>query len=184
MTHFEYISIAVSIILGLSIIRLLTNLPAILERGKSYWVHSIWVFTLFWVIIQNWWAFWDFRNIEWNVGYFTLWVIAVSAIYMLVLALIEKKDPKESWKSKYYASHKVFFLSFFVYGLYAVAITIILLDAPIWHPYRLVQAVQISLLLTLGLTNKERVHQFLTFFFLLSMAGGNFIYRFTPDAFG
>jgi hypothetical protein len=74
MTHFEYIAVAVSVILGLCVIQLLSNLDRVFAQARGYWLHSASVLMLFWVLVQNWWAFWDLRDVAWNLGYFSLWV--------------------------------------------------------------------------------------------------------------
>ena len=40
MTLFEYLTVAVSIVLGLAAARLLDALPHILAKGRRYWVHA------------------------------------------------------------------------------------------------------------------------------------------------
>ena len=80
MTHFEFITVAVSIILGLGVIQILSNLDRVLAQPRRYWLHSAWVFMLFWLLIQNWWAFWDLKDIDWNLGYFSLLVTYISAL--------------------------------------------------------------------------------------------------------
>jgi hypothetical protein len=43
MSHFEYISVAASLIYSLILAKLLGSLPAALQPGKRYWVHSLWI---------------------------------------------------------------------------------------------------------------------------------------------
>jgi hypothetical protein len=60
MTQHEYIFIAVSIILGLAITRLLNN-AAMLLRGRDvinfHWSSAIWAFSIMLYILQLWWVF-------------------------------------------------------------------------------------------------------------------------------
>ena len=46
MTQFEFISVAVSIVLALSMARLLTAVPHFLATGRRYWVHGLWAAVL------------------------------------------------------------------------------------------------------------------------------------------
>ena len=61
MTQHEYIFIAVSIILGLAITRLLSN-AAMLLRGREkisfHWSSAIWAFSIMLYILQLWWVGW------------------------------------------------------------------------------------------------------------------------------
>ena len=67
MTQHEYIFIAVSIILGLAITRLLHN-AAMLIRAKDkisfHWSSAIWAFSIMLYILQLWWVGWGLRVIE------------------------------------------------------------------------------------------------------------------------
>jgi len=75
MTIFEFISVAISIILGLSIARLLTGAIDLIshrERIQFHWVPIVWASIMFSLLILFWWqlfgsnqflkqwAFWDF----------------------------------------------------------------------------------------------------------------------------
>jgi hypothetical protein len=183
MTHFEYISVAVSIILGLGIIRILSNMSSILDAKKRYWLHVVWVFTVFWIIIQHWWAFWDFRNVEWNIGYFASLIVSVSALYILVLLLTDKQDPEQDWQSYYYSRNRAFFLGLLATGIYSIFITWLLLDATVWHTYRIFQVAMLTIALILSISRNESLHQLLTVAFVLLLVGSNYLFRFRPDLF-
>ena len=139
MTHFEYIAVAVSIILGLGVIQLLSNLDRVFAQPNRYWLHSAWVLMLFWVLVQNWWAFWDLKDVAWNLGYFSLWVTYVSALYLTVLALTKTNSAEVSWEEVYFSRTRRFFGLFGFVVILAVLLTWIMLDASLLHPYRYAQ---------------------------------------------
>ena len=56
MSHFEFVSVAVSIVLALSAARLLTALPQVLSSGRSYWIHALWCLALLFAHMDFWWA--------------------------------------------------------------------------------------------------------------------------------
>lgn len=61
MTQHEYIFIAVSIILGLAITRLLNNAVMLLrsrEQISFHWSSAIWAFSIMLYILQLWWVGW------------------------------------------------------------------------------------------------------------------------------
>lgn len=85
MTQHEYIFIAVSIILGLAITRLLHTM-AMLTRAHSrvvfHWSSVIWAFSIFLYILQLWWVGWGLRAIEeWKFLDFIVLVFGSSCIY-------------------------------------------------------------------------------------------------------
>ncbi|GJM11854.1 MAG: hypothetical protein DHS20C12_02570 [Pseudohongiella sp.] len=85
MTQHEYIFIAVSIILGLAITRLLHTMATQTrahERVIFHWSSALWAFTIMLYILQLWWVGWGLRDIEqWNFLDFIVLVFGSSCIY-------------------------------------------------------------------------------------------------------
>jgi hypothetical protein len=85
MTQHEYIFIAVSIILGLAITRLLST-AAMITRAHSrvifHWSSAIWTCSIMLYILQLWWVGWGLRAIEqWTFLDFIVLVFGSSCIY-------------------------------------------------------------------------------------------------------
>ena len=85
MTQHEYIFIAVSIILGLAITRLLHTM-AMQTRAHSrvvfHWSSAIWAFSIMLYILQLWWVGWGLRAIEqWTFLDFIVLVFGSSCLY-------------------------------------------------------------------------------------------------------
>jgi len=85
MTQHEYIFIAVSIILGLAITRLL-HTAAMITRAHSRvifdWSSAIWTGSIMLYILQLWWVGWGLRTIEqWTFIDFIVLVFGSSCIY-------------------------------------------------------------------------------------------------------
>ena len=85
MTQHEYIFIAVSIILGLAITRLL-NTAAMITRAHSrvifHWSSAIWTFSIMLYILQLWWIGWGLRVIEnWTFLDFIVLMFSSACIY-------------------------------------------------------------------------------------------------------
>ena len=84
MTQHEYIFIAVSIILGLAITRLLRTAAAIVrarDRVTFHWSSGLWAFSVMLYILQLWWIGWGLRVIEdWTFLDFIL-VFGSSCLY-------------------------------------------------------------------------------------------------------
>ena len=85
MTQHEYIFIAVSIILGLAITRLLRTAAALIrakERVVFHWSSGLWAFSVLLYILQLWWVGWGLRVIEdWTFLDFIILVFGSSCIY-------------------------------------------------------------------------------------------------------
>ena len=67
MSHFEFIMIMLSIIVGLGVSVLLTNVARQIKAGtncKPYWVQSILTLTIFIALLQQWWESWDLQTVD------------------------------------------------------------------------------------------------------------------------
>jgi len=85
MTQHEYIFIAVSIILGLAITRLLHTM-AMITRAHSrvifHWSSILWAFCILLYILHLWWVGWGLRTIEqWTFLDFMVLVIGSASLY-------------------------------------------------------------------------------------------------------
>ena len=150
MTQHEYIFIAVSIILGLAITRLLNN-AAMLLRGRDlinfHWSSAIWAFSIMLYILQLWWVGWSLRVLqEWQFTDFIVLVFGCSCLYgASEMALSEPGEEgldmlRESQRWGRLSS--LFMLMYFFAGPY---INIVKLDAPVL-PSLIVPAIGIVLM--------------------------------------
>lgn len=65
MTPFEYVSVLISIVLGLGITQIVSGLADIIHQWKSvklYWPHLLWILFVFFLHIQEWWVLYDLRG--------------------------------------------------------------------------------------------------------------------------
>lgn len=67
MSAFEYLSVFISIILGLAVVHLLGGVSLILDQrvtARLNWVHFAWVVNMFSLITWVWWGNWQLNDIE------------------------------------------------------------------------------------------------------------------------
>ena len=85
MTQHEYIFIAVSIILGLAITRMLRTIASLIrakDRVIFHWASGIWAFSIMLYILQLWWVGWGLRIIDdWTFLDFIILVFGSSCLY-------------------------------------------------------------------------------------------------------
>ena len=85
MTQFEFISVAVSIVLALSAARLLTAIPHVLAPGRRYWIHALWSVLLLLMHLSFWWAIWIYREIDpWTFRGFVAVMLTPAFLYLTV----------------------------------------------------------------------------------------------------
>lgn len=67
MSAFEYLSVFISIILGLAVVHLLGGVSLILDQrvvARLFWVHLVWVLNMFSLITWVWWGNWQLSDVE------------------------------------------------------------------------------------------------------------------------
>ena len=85
MTLFEYLSVAVSIVLALGLGKLVSSLPATFAPDRRDWLHANFVLLIATTHLLMWWNLWSLRALSsWNFLQFLL-VIANPVSQMLEL---------------------------------------------------------------------------------------------------
>ena len=92
MDEFGYLSVIISVILGLSITQLLQGLSQIInarERVRIYWPTIGWAILLLIVDIQAWWAMFGYRDKHvWTFLQFTALLLETIILYLLAALLM------------------------------------------------------------------------------------------------
>ena len=85
MTQHEYVFVAVSIILGLAITRLLHTVAMLVRAHRQvqfHWATSIWALSVMSYILQLWWVGWGLRDMpQWAFSDFLILVVGSICIY-------------------------------------------------------------------------------------------------------
>lgn len=114
MEIFNYIAVAVSIILGLGLTCLLdgaSNLILARRRISVYWIHIVWVIIAILLHIQFWWGFWRFHTFEeWTLISFVAYLSAPICLFVLGdLAFPDFRESPQCMRKHYYEHHRWFF---------------------------------------------------------------------------
>ncbi len=184
MTLFEYLSVGYSIVVSLVVVRVMGGLPAALDRERRYWVHVLWLAYVLVRALGFWWIFWSYRTVEtWSFFSFSLVLLMPGLLYMMAVTLIpDGSADVRSWREHYFAVHRRFFVIFALSLLLVVSTSVLLLDAPLLHPFRASQALVFGLALLGAYSSDPRIHAGLaialplslipTMFFLWQQPGG------------
>ena len=97
MEPFSYLSVLVSIILGLGITRLLTGLGQQIEFRDSvrfYWPSLVWAVTLLLVHVQAWWSMFGMRDhVGWTFVQFLVVLLQPITLYLLAALVLPTATP-------------------------------------------------------------------------------------------
>jgi hypothetical protein len=99
MTQHEYIFVTVSIIIGLSLTRLLHVIGDLIryyDKVKFHWSTAIWAATVMIFTLQLWWVGWDLHDFtDWSFKHFLVLIFA--SIFMYGAAEMALPDPDDGY---------------------------------------------------------------------------------------
>jgi len=168
MTHFEYLSIATSIVMALGLARLLNGLSTIARHRNGYWVHIMWTVHLSLTHLMFWWIFWSYRQAEWSLSNFVLAFGALCALYFQATSLVpDDAGAVRDWKAYYDAERRPYFAAMMAYVLILAFNSILTRETPFVHPERVIQGLLFSIALLGFLCRRDRVQEALV---LISIA--------------
>ncbi len=176
MTQFEFISVAVSIVLALSVARLLTAVPHLLATGRRYWVHGLWAAVLLPMHLGFWWNMWAYRQVDaWTFRGFAAVMLTPALLFLTVTILVsDSPGTVESWRERFYSRHRIFFslllLAFLSIPLRQFAVLGSPLPssgigAPLYFSPPILLVVAIG-----AFTSKERIHRVLVLIFAATVS--------------
>ncbi len=167
MTLFEYLAVAFSLILSLAAVRLLSGFSVALAPERRYWPHAIWIVFVLLTSVMVWWNFWSFRETQWNFLSFLLVLVVPASVYLQAAALVpESPGAIRSWREYFFGARVRLFFAIGTFFALIAAVSWLLLDFPLLHPARAVQASAFGLALAAARSTNERFHAVLPFVFL------------------
>ena len=113
---FDYLTILVSIVLGLAITNVLMRLAGVItarHRVDFYWPPIAWAIWIFFICIQHWWAEWGIRHsAQWNFGSFWLQVLVPVTLFLLsALVLPEREEDGRLDLGRWYFHNRTWFFA-------------------------------------------------------------------------
>jgi hypothetical protein len=115
MDAFSYLSVLLSIILGLAITQLLQGLGQLLqarERVRWYWPAVLWMAMLLLIYVQSWWAMFGLRNVQaWTFGAFAVVLLQTVLEYLPAALLVPASfgAGEVDMRAHYFAQLRPFF---------------------------------------------------------------------------
>ena len=167
MTPFEYLSVLISIILGLGLTHLLSAVRELIQkraRVRFYWLALVWAALIFMTQVQWWWGIYELRvRPDWNFFSFFFLLLAPVSMYLtagLVLPGIEG-DAECDLKAYYYRNHGWIFGLTALGNLFDAARAYLALRNPA-DPKVWTNLIAVALCISLAVIRSERYHVIIT----------------------
>jgi hypothetical protein len=124
VTQFEYISVAVSIVLSLGVVRLLDAIRYAFQPAGRDMVLALWIIVKVMNHLLFWWALWSYRDFaHWNILVFAWILLFPVLLYLQVTSLVTTAPQHVSdWRTHFY-DVRVWFLSANIVLLIHTAVT-------------------------------------------------------------
>ena len=160
MTFFEYITVAISIVLALAVARTIDGLRSAFSRDSRYWVHASWVVIKITNPITYWWGIWRFRDItEWNILAFTLILAWPIVLYLQVTSLVSRQpELVGDWREHFYAQRRWFFGANLLLNLLPIGFFLLLGVNPIEGPLGAARLIILAYSAAGIVTANEKIH--------------------------
>jgi hypothetical protein len=175
MTPFEYVTVLVSIILGMGITQIVTGVADMVhqwDRVKVYWPHLLWIIIVFFLHIQDWWSTYELRRFDsFRLPTFLFVLLYPINLFILARVLFPAAQPDGDFDLKkfYNTNYKKFFLWSSSLPLMSFLQNVLILGNPIQT--QIVQVLLIVILLVLMTRRKigENIHKVLAVVLLFIM---------------
>lgn len=162
MTHFEYVTVLMSIVLALAISEVLSGWGRLIRerhRVRPDLLHLVWSVLVLLMLLQLWWGTWQYRHLTFErFGALLLLVAPSLAMVLATFVLMPHGERALDLRRHYLESRRWFF------GIAAVSIVLlILVDAfvghqPVVHPENAIRLAAIGVLLVLARSERIALH--------------------------
>jgi hypothetical protein len=189
MDGFNYLSVMVSIVLGLGLTQLFAgigNLVQVRRRVKLYPLHSLWVLLLIILHLHMWWSFWALRAVAvWTYATFVYLLIGPAALVIASHIIIpELIDSRIDAERHYFDTSPLFF------GILTVAAVWSMFFEPIMGlraflvPFRIIQVIGVATLGSCSISKNRRLHAAAIGVIVLLLGIGITLDRYSMGEFG
>ena len=177
MERFEHLSMVAFLILGLAMVRLMTNLTSLIAKNmihnknedgvKFYWVHSVICFITFFMIVLFWWTCYPLNNLDyfpdegWNL--FTFWLFLTVPLLMFMLCeVVLPQDHTGQYPNLYdyyYQNHKVIVGLAWTLQVGLIANHFVFFQGELYSLKVLGRVIMLFVMLPMVFSNNKRLHE-------------------------
>ena len=163
MDAFSYLSVMLSIVLGLGLTQLFAgigNLVQIRRRVKRYWLHTLWVLLLIVLHVHMWWSFWGLRGVtHWTYATFVYVMIGPALLVIASHIIIpELLGERIDVRRHYFDTAPLFFGILAAAAVWAMFLEPIMGLRSFFVPFRLMQAAGVVAFVSCAASKNQRVH--------------------------
>jgi len=161
--RFSFVMVLLSIIVGLGVTELLTNVARqiqIRSRQKFYWAHSLLVALVFVALLQQWWESWDQRFVEtWSFPILLLMIGAPVGLYVISHLLFPKSIEDTDFEEFYYDNIRVTYIIGIATVIFAAIYRPLSFGDNLIDPDNIASVIILIVFLILAFVRRKLVHE-------------------------
>ncbi len=137
MSPFEYVTVLISIVLGLGITEILTGIASIIHKRDKvivYWPHLLWILFILFLQVQEWWIMYELKSYHpWRLAIFLFIMLYPVNLFVLAKLLFPKrlKGENKDLKKFYFENYTKIFLLLVLSALLSILYNLFILDLTI-----------------------------------------------------
>jgi hypothetical protein len=174
ISAFEYVSILVSIILGLGITQLLSSFSDLLYHFKKvqfYWPHTLWVIFILFLHIQDWFITYELKDKPaWNLPellFILLYPIALFTAAKMLLPSNEREE-RQDMKFFYKSQYPIIFFIVSIGVVISILFNVYLLKKSMLQQVHLVIFLILLLIIAIKKIDSEKMHKVIAIIIFLA----------------
>lgn len=182
MNEFEFLSVLISIIIGLGLTHLLSGIGKMFyfrQQSRLDLVHLGWTVSTFLLLVVNWWVALLWRDYSpWTFAVFMTVVVWTITMYLMVLALFPPQEREAIDYHALMADNRIWLLTAFIINMgFDVIVNVLRENGQLTFIYIVYVIVYIGLSI-IGLFVRQRGYQlFLSWSVAITLAIWCFVYR-------
>lgn len=165
ISPFEYVTVLMSIILGLGISQILTGVADLFHKSQKvrlYWPHTLWVLFVLVLHIQEWWVTYELKTYpSWRLPVFLFIMLYPINLFVLARMLfpLSLKGKQIALKDFYLKNYRKIFLLFTFSGVLSALYNLFVLHMD--FPTQILQVLLVLIFISLTLMQQlpEWVHK-------------------------
>jgi hypothetical protein len=173
ISAFEYVSILISIILGLGITQILSSFSDLLynyKKVKFYWPHSLWILFILFLHIQDWFITYQLKDKQvWHLAELMFVLLYPISLFTASKMLLPNNSSEENIEMKvFYKSQypTIFFLAS-ISVIISILFNVFLLDSNLFKQSILVVFLILLMVISFFKLDKDFLHKILALTIIL-----------------
>jgi hypothetical protein len=177
LSSFEYITVLISIVVGLGVTQILTGIADLIKKAHKvvlYWPHVLWILFVLLLLIQDWWLTYELKLFHpWRLPSFLFIMLYPINLFVLAKLLFPNKHKGKviDLKVFYYKHFRGIFLMLAISAFISVCYNIFILNLNLQDQLlQILLAISISFI-TLKNYSNEGLHKVVSIVVLLTLVG-------------